>query len=199
MNGSRPKGIGYPSLVTDRGLDLRGTDHAGPGRDSTQRPAPPVAGSAFLLAQLGAHAAAVFASRVSRLGLTPALTGVLRSASMEPGLSQRTLAARLSVVPSKVVQLIDDLEQRGLVERRSDDTDRRNRAIYLTDNGAAVLAEVATIAMQHENDMTAALDADERSALRSLLQRVADEQGLAPGVHPGYKALRPTGHGLAPD
>ena len=44
--------------------------------------------------------------------------------------------------------------------------------------------------MEHDRDITAALNDEERVRLVELLQRVADQQGLRPGVHPGYQGLR---------
>jgi hypothetical protein len=53
-----------------------------------------------------------------------------------------------------------------------------------------------------EDELTAALDNAERQTLMELLQRVADQQGLEPGVHPGYssrvEATRPVAAGEAP-
>jgi hypothetical protein len=37
--------------------------------------------------------------------------------------------------------------------------------------------------------MTAALDRDERAQLLELLRRIAEEQDLAPGVHPGFRHI----------
>jgi DNA-binding MarR family transcriptional regulator len=83
-----------------------------------------------------------------------------------------------------VVALVDDLEHRGLAERRRDPLDRRAYSLYLTPRGRDVLAELERIAEVHEVELLTALDASERSQLISLLQRVAESQGLAAGVHP---------------
>lgn len=144
-------------------------------------------GAAFLLAQLGAHAAGMFAQRISALGLTPPQAGLLRLVGQGPGRSQQALAAQLGVVPSKVVVLVDALESRGLLERRRNSTDRRNYALHLTDAGQQTLDDLRPVATQHEGDLTAALDDDERDKLTGLLRRIADQQGLTPGVHPGYR------------
>ncbi|MFE9203374.1 MarR family winged helix-turn-helix transcriptional regulator [Micromonospora sp. NPDC007230] len=146
-------------------------------------------GAAFLLAQLGAHAAERFAQRVKELGLTPADVGLLRMIASQPGRSQRSLATDLGVVPSRVVALVDGLERKGLVERRSGETDRRHHALHLTTDGEQVLMRMRPIATAHEDDLCAALSTDERSQLANLLQRIADQQGLVPHVHPGYRNL----------
>ena len=157
--------------------------------DAPANPIPP-AGGAFLLAQLGAHATARYAERIAGLDLTPAQTGLLRLVAQEPGRSQQDLATLLGVVPSKIVGLVDSLESLRLVERRRSTTDRRNYALHLTDHGRATMADLRTVAMEHDRDITAALNDEERARLVELLQRVADQQGLRPGVHPGYQGLR---------
>src|SRR3954451_14716612 len=151
----------------------------------------PLAGIAFMLAQLGAHAAERYATRVAALDLTPAHTGLLRMAAIDPGLSQQVLAGRLGALPSKIVGLVDDLEKRGLVERRRNPDDRRNHALHLTEAGHHMLAEIARLALLHEADITAALDDDQRHRMAEGLLLMVEQQGLRPGVHPGYRNLRP--------
>jgi DNA-binding MarR family transcriptional regulator len=146
-------------------------------------------GVAFLLAQLGAHAAGAFAERVRRLDLTPPQAGVLRRLGQFPGQSQRGLADALGMHAPRLVVLIDELEGRGLVTRARDPDDRRNYAISLTDKGGRALAKLAGIAREHELAITAALDDDERAQLLKLLRRLAEEQGLRPGVHPGFRRI----------
>ena len=51
------------------------------------------------------------------------------------------------------------------------------------------------MAREHQDALLAALNAGERDLLASLLSRVADQQGLRPGVHPGFARLRPEGRG----
>jgi DNA-binding MarR family transcriptional regulator len=150
---------------------------------------PQTGGVAFLLAQLGAHAAAAFAERISPLELTPPQAGVLRLLAQFPGQSQRELADALGMHAPRLVALIDELEARGLVARDRDPGDRRNYAISLTDEGRRLLAELGHVARQHEQAITAALDDDERAQLLALLRRLAEEQHLPPGVHPGYRRL----------
>ena len=76
-----------------------------------------------------------------------------------------------------------------MVERRRDPSDRRNYAISLTDAGRQTVRRISTVARQHEQALAAALDDQEHAQLTSLLQRIADEQGLTPGVHPGFRRM----------
>jgi DNA-binding MarR family transcriptional regulator len=147
----------------------------------------PRTGSAFLLAQLGAHAAAGFAARIAALDLTPAQAGLLRLISWEPGQSQRALAEQLGTPASRLLLLVDGLEERGLIERRRNLGDRRHYALYLTAAGGQFMKELGAVASAHEDDICAALDRAERQELSRLLGRIASQQGLTPGVHPGYR------------
>jgi DNA-binding MarR family transcriptional regulator len=146
-------------------------------------------GVAFLLAQLGHHAAGLFADEIATIDLTPPHAGILRAIASEPGPSQQALSARLGLLPSRVVAYVDELEDRGYVERRRNPSDRRLHALYLTPAGKKLMRKLSELARRHEHRMTAALDAAQLDMLRELLATVAKNQGLTPHVHPGYRSL----------
>jgi DNA-binding MarR family transcriptional regulator len=95
----------------------------------------------------------------------------------------------LGLPPSRLVALVDELEQRGLVERRSSSEDRRAHALHLTRKGNDVVESIAKVVREHDNATCTALTSDERETLGALLRRIADQQGLTPGVHPGFSRL----------
>jgi len=150
---------------------------------------PARAGNAFLLAQLGAYAAQKFAERLAALALAPPQAGILRIIAMSPGLSQQSVAHQLGTPPSRLVALIDGLEQRGLIERRRNPDDRRHHALYLTEEGDRFMGRMAQVGMAHEDAICAGLDDEERSRLNTLLQRIAVKQGLTTLGHPGYNSV----------
>jgi DNA-binding MarR family transcriptional regulator len=78
-----------------------------------------------------------------------------------------------------MVFLVDDLEARGLVERRRGETDRRSNALYLTAAGRAGLQRARTVARRNEQEISAALDPAARRELIRLLRAIAAEQGLS--------------------
>jgi DNA-binding MarR family transcriptional regulator len=147
-------------------------------------------GIAFLLAQLGAHTSERFAARLAELDLTPAHVGVLRVVGQSPGLSQQALAERLGALPSRIVRLVDELEQRGLVERRRSQTDRRNHELYVAESAGEKLGRVLATVGEHDTDITGGLTAAEKQTLAELLGKVAAHQGLNPEAHPAYAARR---------
>lgn len=144
---------------------------------------------AFLLSQLGSHASALFSERIASLDLTPPQVGFLRLVGCEAGSSQQAIASRLGMAPSRLVPLIDDMEERGLVERRRHPQDRRNHALYLTAKALRLMGQLNRVAIAHEEAVCAGLDPKERQQLGALLQRVAANQGLEPGIHPGYRLM----------
>jgi DNA-binding MarR family transcriptional regulator len=144
---------------------------------------------AFLLAQVGAHAAMRFGERMESLGLSPPHAGILNMLRRSGGASQQELAAALGMHPSRMVMFLDELEARALVERRGNPEDRRVYAVFLTSAGEKALAEIARINTEHQDALCAGLDAAEREQLGELLSRIAKEQGLRPGVHPGFGRL----------
>lgn len=150
----------------------------------------PRLGNAFLLAQIGAHAAQRFTERIGELELTPAQVGLLRLVASRPGQSQQKLAKQLGMPATRLVPLVDGLEKRGLIERRRNAEDRRLYALELSAAGRELMGQVARTAASHEGAITAALTDDERAVLRELLGKIADDQGLTPGVHPGYSRLK---------
>jgi len=140
-----------------------------------------------MLTQLGTHAAFKFAERLSAIELAPPHAGILRVIGASSGLSQQDLAKTLTMQPSRLVVLVDELEEKGLVERRDSREDRRVYALQLTAKGRRALDGVTRISLEHDDAICAALSESEREQLSGLLQRIADDQKLTPGVHPGYR------------
>lgn len=144
---------------------------------------------AFLLSQVGSHASARFAERLEPMGLKPPHAGILRVIEQADGLSQQALGERLGLFPSRLVGMLDELEVRGVLERRDRPTDRRSYALYLTEAGRKALEEIRRVGHEHQDALCAALDNQERAQLAGLLARIAAQQGLTPGVHPGLRKL----------
>ena len=140
---------------------------------------------AFLLSQVGIHAARQFAERIAEVDLQPPLFRVLNLIDAAEGRSQQAIGEAIQVPPSRMVALVDELEQRGLVERRPDPADRRVRALFLTKKGRTTLARGREIAKQHEKELTRGMAAADRKRLTELLQKIVDEQTLGRGIHPG--------------
>ncbi len=138
---------------------------------------------AFLLSQVGAHVAERFAERCRELGLTPSEAAVLRLVGRTPGLSQRSLADRVGTAPSRIVSLIDGLEERGLVTRARSSTDRRNHELHLTADGQALLAALRQVAEAHEREILDGLTPEQTGHLAAALQTLVRAHHLDPDIH----------------
>jgi DNA-binding MarR family transcriptional regulator len=144
---------------------------------------------AFLLAQVGARAAQEFAKALLPLKLTPGDTGILRLLSHSPGISQQDLARKLDMHASRLVAVIDALEERSLVAREANAQDRRVYSLRLTVAGEEMLRAIGEVARAHNEAICFGLNPAERAELAALLQRIAARHDLKPGIHPGYRDL----------
>lgn len=160
-----------------------GAGRAAPG---LREPVGPGDTVVFLLSRLGSESARGFARALAPLHLEPRHAGLLASLAASEGRSQHAVACELGIRPSRMVGLVDELEDRGLVERRTDVADRRTRTLHLTTKGRRTLARVRAIGLAHEERSCAGLSAAERAELVSLLQRLArrGDEGAALHVHP---------------
>jgi len=148
-----------------------------------ERPGRPT-GAALLLSQVGSFGTRLFAERITPLGLTSAQSGLLRAIAGDPGRSQNELAAELGVRPSRLVVLVDELEDGGLVQRDRDPDDRRRHVLQLTPRGRATWFRLVGSAADHEAQLCAALTIEERRQLAGLLQRIAEHHGLPSAAPP---------------
>ena len=87
-----------------------------------------------------------------------------------------------------MVAIVDELEQRGLLERRANPNDRRVRLLHLTDTGRQLLQQAFAQALTYEQQISAPLSTQERDQLLDLLERIANAIGLtAGGAHPALR------------
>jgi DNA-binding MarR family transcriptional regulator len=94
-------------------------------------------------------------------------------------LSQQALGEALSLDPSNVVGLLNELEDRGLIARQRDPADRRRHIVSLSPAGEAELARTDGQLTAIEDDVLGALSPAERATLFELLQRAV---GPAPNA-----------------
>ena len=116
-----------------------------------------------------------FAQGPGGLDVTPGLFGVLVIIEANPDLKQSDLARATHLDRSTVVTVIDNLERRGLVDRRASPHDRRSNALRLTAEGTALLRKLKREVTQHEKRLLNNFSAAERQALFKLLQKVFPE------------------------
>jgi DNA-binding MarR family transcriptional regulator len=127
----------------------------------------------FLLARANAIALAAGNAALAEHGLKARSYSVLVLASGDARPSQRELAEFLRLDPSQVVSLVDELQSRGLVERRPDPSDRRANVVVATDAGRSLVVTARESARAAEERVHAQLSADDRETLSALLRALA--------------------------
>jgi DNA-binding MarR family transcriptional regulator len=98
------------------------------------------------------------------------------------GCLQQELGAALMVDPNNCVLLLNDLDERGYVERRRDPKDRRRHIVVITDAGQKALAKAEAKLEALEGEVLANLEPTEREQLRDLLVRAMEGQDGGPDV-----------------
>jgi MarR family transcriptional regulator, lower aerobic nicotinate degradation pathway regulator len=90
-------------------------------------------------------------------------------------LSQQAIGARLGVDRTTMVGIVDELEQRGLVERNRRPEDRRQYALRITDTGKALRTQMEDAADEAEERLLAGLPRTTKVALRRALAHLMAE------------------------
>jgi DNA-binding MarR family transcriptional regulator len=110
------------------------------------------------------------------LGINGREAAVLRAIDMGRPVSQSEIARAMNVDRTTMVALIDDLQLKGLVQRRQDPDDRRKNVVELTDAGHGTVRRAAEAAGQAEREFLAPLSAAEaaqfKQTLRALVGRL---------------------------
>jgi DNA-binding MarR family transcriptional regulator len=126
----------------------------------------------FLLARNGAIANSRVHHAFETCGLAARQGTTLMLLGKSGFMSQQALAAALSVDPSVMVAILNDLESSRLVERRRDPADRRRHIVAITEAGRRQLAKAQEAVAEVEQGLFADLTPAEVAALRGLLARV---------------------------
>lgn len=140
---------------------------------------------ACLLTQLDVHVQEQITALLAPLGIHPRQFGVLSLLSEQDGLSQHQLCGPLNIHRNVMVDLVDGLEGRGLLERRRHPADRRAHALHLLPAGRQLHAEADVLMDRFEARLLGGLGVEEASTFVALLQRVCADAGLGDALHPG--------------
>jgi DNA-binding MarR family transcriptional regulator len=101
---------------------------------------------------------------------------VLSRLSTAPAESQLALAEAINYDKTRLIGLLDELEDQGLVTRRPDPADRRARIVRLTPEGEARYAATRRSIRSMENRLLADLTASDQRRLRRMLAELASDE-----------------------
>lgn len=134
-------------------------------------PAPLLQSIGFLVTRAHARMHGDFQRALSTLGIEPRHYGTLTALRETGPISQTELAALLGVSAATVVQIADDLERRGAVARRQQESDRRIRHLHLLPGTDALLGQAAQASDRTTAELFGPLDDADRAELVLLLRR----------------------------
>ena len=123
----------------------------------------------FLLKRLGFLARQRSLDEYEQTGLGPYHHAILILLAESARETQAEIADALGYDRGTLVGLLDELEERKLVERRRDPEDRRRHLVRLTAEGKRMLGRFRSLARRVEDEFLAPLDAEQREQLHALL------------------------------
>ncbi len=92
-----------------------------------------------------------------------------------PGAIQRDIAEITRTSAASVTSLLQGLERRGLLERRTEDGNERSKRVYATPAGASLIAGFEAAMAAADETILAPLDKAERATLLALLTKITAE------------------------
>jgi DNA-binding MarR family transcriptional regulator len=126
----------------------------------------------YLLNRAGARIATAFGEEVRPLGATLQMWRVLAALREKDGRRMGDLSGTTSIEVSTLTRLVDNMEKKGLVERRRDAEDARVVALYVTAAGKRLTQRIVPIAERYEKVALEGFDPREAEALKAALRRL---------------------------
>jgi DNA-binding MarR family transcriptional regulator len=106
-------------------------------------------------------------------GLTMWQYAVLTCLARSPAPTQLQLAAAIRYDKTRLIPLLDELENEGLVRREPDPSDRRARIVRITAKGRRRHEAAVADIRRMEEELLGSLTATQRAALVSALRKLA--------------------------
>ncbi|MDA0565578.1 MarR family transcriptional regulator [Streptomonospora sp. S1-112] len=132
-----------------------------------------------LLGRLAVHSHRLSSEALAQAGVRSYHYALLAALAEFGPSSQAELGRRCGIDRSDVVAVLNDLQERGAIQRTPDPADRRRNSIVLTAAGRDLLRRLDAVVAEIQNRLLAPLNAEERTALVDLLVRLDEHH--APG------------------
>ena len=130
----------------------------------------------FLVARIARRMRQAVDGEMRLIGLTEATWRPLMYVrSLGDGVRQKELATAMSVEGPSLVRLLDNLERRGLIERREDESDRRARGIHLTRAGRELAVRAARIGVSFQSRLLSGVPAADLETCERVLETLERE------------------------
>ncbi len=135
----------------------------------------------LLMVKLGRITMHRFTEALAPYGLRPRHLSALIELRDHGELSQQALCGRLHVDPTNLVEILNELEDKGYASRRRDPEDRRRHRVEVSKKGLAVIDKVGAAMDGVEDGLLADFEPADRAELERLLLSIWERAG-------GYEA-----------
>lgn len=97
---------------------------------------------------------------------------LLKNLTMDSGVTQKTLGAITNKTPANLTRLLDRLEGKTLIERRSDPGDRRAYLVFLTEKGMNLIKDIHDSFQEFSSSLHSGITDDMQQIVRTCLERM---------------------------
>jgi len=132
----------------------------------------------YWLRYVSNQVSSAFAAKVSGHGITVAEWVVLRVLYSEEGIMPSLLAERLGMTRSAISRLVDRVEAKGLLQRRSTTSDKRAHTLSLTAKGSRLVPTIAKLADENDRDFFGHLSPELRDTIQNAMKDIVRRRGL---------------------
>jgi len=136
-----------------------------------------------LLAMAAAHADRLVTAGLAGADAHKWHYAVLAALHDDGPASQADLSRRTGIYRSDMVAVLNELEERGLLRRTVDPTDRRRNVISITGQGDQQLTRLDTLVTSLQDNLLAPLSTADREQLVDLLSQLIAHHTTAAGPH----------------
>ena len=109
---------------------------------------------------------------LNKFDITPIQYGVLGCIWEFDMHNPKEIAAHLGVENSTISGILERMENKGLIRRMIDSTDRRFLHIELTDHSKSLVVPVRAVVTELHNNVLAQFSEDEINTLKDMLRRI---------------------------
>ncbi|MDE6834206.1 MAG: MarR family transcriptional regulator [Ruminococcus sp.] len=111
-------------------------------------------------------------SEAQKIGLTSGQPKILDYLYAHEGSDQKTIAGYCEIEPATLGSILLRMEQKGLIERRQKNGNRRSLYVYLTDSGKEICEKMHDIFIQADEQAISSISPEEIQEVKNILTEI---------------------------
>ncbi|KRF13482.1 MarR family winged helix-turn-helix transcriptional regulator [Paenibacillus sp. Soil787] len=129
----------------------------------------------FILNHAGRRLTQLLNNHFQPYDMTTEQWAVLNRLADEDGITQKLLAVRAEKDQTNITRILDQLERKGLVERRANETDRRSFLTFITEQGKALNDTLTPIEQRVIASVLSGFTEEQTSILRGMIIQLTNQ------------------------